>query len=97
MDYAQSVLPFHPSVDLAFANPSNVSLPGDAFRTHRASPASYTTDQFALLLIPSAVFLLLFPIRAFQLRRASLKVLPNYTGAIKAVGWPNPRLKSAIG
>lgn len=89
MDYAQSVLRLHPLADwpgdLAFAVPSNASLPGAVFRTHRASQASYTTAQVALLLIPSAVLLLLFPVRVLQLRRASLKVLPNYTGAIKAV------------
>ncbi|RFU34159.1 hypothetical protein B7463_g2169, partial [Scytalidium lignicola] len=84
MDYSQSVLRLHRYEDLGFAVPINASLPS-RFRINGAIQASYTTAQVVLLLIPSAVFLLLFPIRAFQLRRASLKVLPNYTGAIKAV------------
>jgi hypothetical protein len=96
MDYAQSVLRLHPAGDLAFAVADNgsslLAAAALSFRLDRAaaaaaaSQASYTTVQVALLLIPSAVLLLLLPARAFQLRRASLKVLPNYTGAIKAVG-----------
>ncbi|KAH8591587.1 P-loop containing nucleoside triphosphate hydrolase protein [Bisporella sp. PMI_857] len=45
----------------------------------------YTTAQIALSLMPSTLFLLFFPIRAFQLHRACLKVAPNYIGAVKAV------------
>ena len=84
MDYSQFVLRLHHNEDLGLAAPSNASFPS-ALRINRTFQASYATAQIALLLIPSAVLLLLFPIRAFQLRRASLKVLPNYTGAIKAV------------
>lgn len=50
--------------------------------------AGYSTAQTALLLAPSALFLLLFPFRSLRLRRASLKVLPNYTGGFKAVTTP---------
>lgn len=85
MDYSQSVHLLHHYENLGFATSSNASLPSP-FRINRTIQASYTTTQIALLLIPSVVLLLLSPIRAFQLRRASLKVLPNYTGAIKAVG-----------
>jgi len=85
MDHSQSVLWLHDNKDFGFAVPSNASLPGP-FRIDLTFQANYTATQIALLLIPSAVLLLLFPIRVIQLRRASLKVLPNYTGAIKAVG-----------
>jgi hypothetical protein len=96
MDYSQSVFPQHDSGNLVFAVPaSNASLPGASLhfnQTFQAFQASYTMGQVAWLMIPSAVLLLLFPARAFQLRRASLKVLPNYMGAIKAVGsWERTR------
>jgi hypothetical protein len=85
MDYSQSVVRLHHYEDLAFAVPRKAFLPSP-FRINRTSEASYTTAQIALLLVPSAAFLLLYPLRAFQLSRANLKVFPNYTGAIKAVG-----------
>lgn len=84
MDYSQSNLQLHDVEDWSFAISGNDTLPG-AYRNKSALGVSHSTAQDALLLIPSAVLLLLFPIRVFQLRRASLKVLPNYTGAIKAV------------
>jgi hypothetical protein len=86
MDYSQSVVRLHHYEDLAFAVPSKAILPSP-FRVNRTFETSYTTVQIALLLVPPAVFLLLYPLRAFQLSRANLKVLPNYTGAIKVVGY----------
>ncbi|CEJ87424.1 hypothetical protein VHEMI04411 [[Torrubiella] hemipterigena] len=47
--------------------------------------ADYSYLQLALLLAPSAFVLLVSPFRILQLRRANLKVLPNYRGAIKAI------------
>jgi hypothetical protein len=84
MDYSQSVFWPHHYEDLDSTVSSNASLPSP-FRIKRTFQANYTQAQIALILIPSVVLLLLFPIRAFQLRRASLKVLPNYIGAIKTV------------
>ncbi|KAH8194638.1 hypothetical protein TruAng_011196 [Truncatella angustata] len=82
MDHAQAVLGLHPysAVDPAF-------LRNDLFfdKIRFDGTTSRFTGPFALRLMPSAVLLLLFPIRAFQLHRANLKVLPNYIGAIKAV------------
>jgi len=85
MEYLQPVLWLHDYKVFGFAVPSNTSLP-NPFSIDLTFQASYTATQTALLLIPSAVFLLLFPFRVIQLHRASLKVLPNYTGAVKAVG-----------
>ena len=51
---------------------------------------SYSTAQTALLIAPSALFLLLFPFWSLRLRGANLKALPNYTGAFKAVIDPRP-------
>ena len=84
MDYSQSVFQRLYYEDLSFPVPSNTSLPSP-FRIKRTFQAGYTMTQMALLLLPSAVFLLMVPIRAFQLRRENLKVMPNHTGAIKAV------------
>ncbi|RDW87858.1 hypothetical protein BP5796_03552 [Coleophoma crateriformis] len=84
MSYAQSVLQLHRHEDLGFAVLGNGTLPSP-FPINPSFRASYTTTQVVLRLIPPAILLLFFPIRAFQLHRASLKVLPNFTGAIKAV------------
>jgi hypothetical protein len=91
MIYSQSALPLHHYEDLGFSVPSYASL-HSSFHINQSFQASYTVAQIALLLTPSAVLLLLFPVRVFQLRRASLKVLPNYTGAIKAVGCARTRV-----
>jgi hypothetical protein len=96
MDYSQSVFQLHHFEELGFALPSNASLL-NPFRINQTFQTSYTTAQIALLSIPSAMLLLLFPIRSFQLRRASLKVLPNYTGAIKAVGCSRGTVTEEIG
>jgi hypothetical protein len=85
MDYSQSVLQPHHYENLGIPFPSNASLPSP-FRMKPTLQASSNMIQISLLLLPSAVLLLVVPIRAFQLHRASLKVLPNYTGAVKAVG-----------
>jgi hypothetical protein len=90
MDYSQLVLPLHQYEDSPFVVPGNGSLPS-TFAISQASKPSFTTAQVILLLSSSAVLLLLFPIRAFQLHRASLKVLPNHTGAIKAVCYWRPQ------
>jgi len=90
MDYSQSVLQLHHYEDSRFIVLGNESLPSP-FHTNQTFRADYITAQVAVLLIPPAVLLLLFPIRTFQLRRASLKVLPNYTGAVKAVGCSRAR------
>ena len=95
MDYSQSVFRLHHFEDLGLAISSNASLPSP-IRINPTSQTSCTTAQIALQLIPSAVLLLLFPIRSFQLRRASLKVLPNYTGAIKAVGCSRGRMTEKL-
>jgi len=95
MDYSQTFLRVDRYEGLGFALTSNVSMP-TLFRINRSVQANYTPAQIALLFIPSAVFLLLFPIRAFQLGRASLKVLPNYTGALKAVGCSRGRVKHGV-
>jgi len=50
--------------------------------------ANYTVAQVALLLMPSVVFLLLFPVRVLRLHRATLKVMPNSVGVIKVVCRP---------
>jgi hypothetical protein len=85
MDYSQSVFRLHRSEGLGAAVQSNVSWLSSS-HSDQTFQSSYTTGQNTLLFIPSVILLLLFPTRACQLRRASLKVLPNYTGAIKAVG-----------
>jgi len=82
MDYSQSMLGLSHYEDLTLTVSNGFSLPSP-FKPSEVT--GYTKSQIALLLIPSAVLLLLFPIRVIQLGRANLKVLPNYTGAIKVV------------
>ncbi|KAI3325328.1 ABC transporter [Xylariaceae sp. AK1471] len=84
MDYSQSILRQNHYEDLGFAIPDNPFSP-NSYGISPSLPANYTNAQVSLLLIPSAVLLLLSPIRVLQLYRANLKVLPNRTGAIKAV------------
>ena len=84
MDYSRSIFQRYYYEELSFPVPSNASLPS-LFRKKWTFQDGYTMAQMALLLLPSAILLLMVPIRAFQLHRANLKVMPNYTGAIKAV------------
>lgn len=56
-----------------------------SYRTIYALEGAFATAQTLLLILPSAIFLVLFLIRGYTLKGESLKVLPNYTGAIKAV------------
>ncbi|KAH8891439.1 P-loop containing nucleoside triphosphate hydrolase protein [Thozetella sp. PMI_491] len=84
MDHAQSVFWLGLYEDTGLVAPTHTASPSLP-RTQWASQESYDAAQLVLLTIPSLVLLLLTPIRALQLRRESLKVLPNYTGAIKAV------------
>ncbi|KAI1180571.1 P-loop containing nucleoside triphosphate hydrolase protein [Nemania sp. FL0916] len=82
MDYPQSILwqDYYPLS--GFTIPNNILLT-NSYSVNRNFLTDNTNVQVALTLIPSVVLLLLSPIRAIQLRRATLKVLPNYTGAIK--------------
>jgi hypothetical protein len=84
MDHLQTVLRLHEGGDWNFALPHNASSLGTSSAV-KGFPTSYTTAQLALLLVPSSVLLLLCPFRLFKLRRENLKVLPNRTGALKAV------------
>lgn len=56
-----------------------------SFDTEAPSWIIPSYKQLINLSIPLAFVLLVAPVRILQLRRANLKVLPNYVGAIKAV------------
>lgn len=84
MGYSQVVLGLYQGSDLTIGLPANASSFGHLL-AENGFPASFTTVQKALLIAPPAVLLLFYPLRLFQLRQENLKVLPNRTGAFKAV------------
>lgn len=83
MDHWKSVLRIHGN-QLEYAPLGNASTFA-SLSMEKALLADYTTVELASLLVPSVLLLVLCPFRLFQLRGAGLKVLPNKTGAFKAV------------
>ncbi|KAK9772774.1 putative ABC transporter [Seiridium cardinale] len=86
MDYSQAVLRLHDGGGFQQLIPPSLNdSTFGSFAPSRTFRLSYTTSQLALLFAPSAALLLIYPLRVFQLREANLKVLPNRTGALKAI------------
>lgn len=84
MAYAQAVLGLHQDSHLGLGFPENVSY-FDSITAFQNSNTTYTESQLWLLLVPSALLLVAFPVRWFYLRKEDLKVLPNKRGLLKAV------------